>query len=82
MSATEPGSGWLPADALDDLEAARDEASRNIAEHFLGLPPRARVLALMGLADLARVLASFEGPDLPAAEELCRLFPGAVLDRA
>jgi hypothetical protein len=84
---TLPASGWLPVDALDDLENRRDIASREGADRLVALPPRLRVLDLMRLAagtedeaklravDLRRVLDSFEGPEAPSAEELAAMFP-------
>lgn len=87
MSETE--SGWVPVEAL---EAERDAVSVGKADAMLALAPRERVVELMQLAaagkaadhplraaDLARVLASFEGADLPVPETLARLFPGSVL---
>jgi hypothetical protein len=88
---TEQGSGWVPVEAIEDT---RDAASREAADHLLGLAPRERVLALMNLAaagsdgdkplrpaDLIGVLATFDGAAQPTAEELCRRFPGAVAAR-
>lgn len=92
MASTEPGSGWLPAEALDDLETAQDKASEALAERLLALSPRQRVLELMRMAagkacdtplrpaDLARVLAGFEGAEMPAAGDLCEWFPIMVSD--
>jgi hypothetical protein len=94
MSTTEPGSGWLPAEAAEDLEADRDKVSRAAADRLLDLSPRARVIDLMRLAaageaceaplrpdDLARLLASFEGDEALTVEEMCGSFPGAVAGR-
>ena len=92
---SEPGAGWLPKEAQDDLESRRDGESLAAADAMLALPPRERVLALMRLvaagkdcaeplrpADLVRVLASFEGEAMPLPAELAALFPGAVAERA
>lgn len=79
-------SGWLPVEALDDLDNKREAASREEAARLVALPPRGRVLELMRLladkgeaplraADLCAVLDSFEGTATPTAEELKALFP-------
>ncbi|MGG5889043.1 hypothetical protein ACLF3G_18050 [Falsiroseomonas sp. HC035] len=85
---TLPASGWLPVEALDDLADRQAAASREEAERLVALPPRERVLDLMRLvasgtaeeaklrpADLATVLASFEGPASPDAAALAAMFP-------
>ena len=84
---TLPASGWLPVDALDDLENKRDIASSEEADRLVALSPRARALDLMRMvagredearlraADLRRVLDSFEGPEAPSAEDLAAMFP-------
>jgi hypothetical protein len=87
--ASDPESGWLPIEALDDEQARLQDASGAEAERLLALPERARVLELLRLAradanvkaplrpaDLARVLARFAGEEMPSAEALRRDFPG------
>ncbi len=87
--ASDPESGWLPIEALDDEQARLQDASGAEAERLLALPERAMVLELMRLAradanvkaplrpaDLARVLARFAGEEMPSAEALRRDFPG------
>ncbi len=87
--ASDPGSGWLPIEALEDEQARQQDASGAEAERLLALPERAMVLELMRLAradagaetpldpaDLARVLARFAGEEVPSAEALRRDFPG------
>jgi hypothetical protein len=89
MSGLKDGSGWLPVEAHDALEAERDRASAEATEALLALPPRARVLALLGRAcpapadpppvalrpgDLARVLDSFEGSTPTDAEAFAARF--------
>ena len=87
--ASDPESGWLPIEALDEEQARLQDASGAEAERLLALPERAMVLELMRLAradanvkaplrpaDLARVLARFAGEEMPSAEALRRDFPG------
>jgi hypothetical protein len=91
MSDDSFGLGWLPVEARDDLEEKRDRASREEAARLLALDPRARVLELLARATatddtlpklrpaaLRRVLASFEGADLPGEAELALRFPRLV----
>lgn len=86
---SDPESGWLPIEALDDEQARLQDASGAEAERLLALPERPMVLELMRLAradanvkaplrpaDLARVLARFAGEEMPSAEALRRDFPG------
>lgn len=88
MSGTEQGAGWLPVEAQDALAADRQAAARTEASRLLALAPRDRVIALMRFAaakgeagrmldaaTLAEVVASFEGTDMPDAEELRALCP-------
>ena len=87
--ASDPGSGWLPIDALEDEQACQEDASGAEAERLLALPERAMVLELMRLAradagaetplrpaDLARVLARFPGGEIPSESALRQDFPG------
>ena len=91
------GIGWLPVGARAALEEEQDKASAAQAAELLALDPRARVLALLDRlgcvgaadaacpklrpADLAQVLASFEGAETPAAEALAMRYPGLVEPR-
>lgn len=95
MATTEAGTGWLPTEAQDDLEQSRDKASEETAERLLSLSPRERVVELLALAttgeagdfpvrlpDLIRVLASFEGQEMPDADRLRERIPSLATPRS
>jgi len=90
MSEVTDGSGWLPVEARDALEAEQDKARAELVERLLALDARARVLALLEHAvpcagevppqplrpaDLARLLESFPGAEPADAKALEARFP-------